>query len=164
MWRKKKKKLTEGEQKALDMGRQFFDDIDRAFEEFLEYRFTPVQKNYLDILRGRFQEALHGENAPPLTLARIEYKIFLEQLDDMRPKMAEEIYTHMENCVKVADEVGVRSEVDYYFEQRIEQFATDLSMEGLNLLDEYSVPITDAEKKWRQENPERAAEFPEGGN
>ena len=66
------------------MGRDLGSEMVGVFERFMKDRFGPVRDNYLSVLRGRFQAAMQRTDASPLLVARIEYKVFLENVDELQ--------------------------------------------------------------------------------
>jgi hypothetical protein len=159
-WFKKKPPVEQTE--PYQMGRQFSSEMIGVFEQLMKERFGPVYDNYLNVLRGNFQTAMQRTDAPPLTVARIDYKIFLDEVKSLQDKMLEEIGQVMHKWVEVSDQMGVRAETEKMFQQNVENYGSELSMAGLKLFTDYAVPIKDADLAWRNANPEKAREFPEG--
>lgn len=156
-----KRGRTPEEESAFEKGRDFSNQLFGVFDTLMRERFDPVRERYLGILRNNVREALQATEGPPLTVARIEYKIFLDQVKDLEPQMLGEIRQYMHEWLSVAHQIGVGVDTENAFAVRVGNFTSDLSMAGLELLTDYAVPLKDADTVWRRANPERAKEFPE---
>lgn len=156
-----RKEMTPKEQDAYKKGQEFSNSLFEVFDNYMRERFEPVKGRYLDILKDQVREALHATNAPPLTVARVEYRVFLKNVKDMEGDMLAEIKQYMHEWVDVAHQVGVGEDTERGFGVRVSNFTTDLSMAGLKVVTDYAVPLKDADVDWRRANPLRAKEFPE---
>lgn len=155
----KKRRIEDTE--AYKKGREFSEQAIAVFERFFEGRFGPVKKNFMEVLRKQLLEALHRTDAPPLTVGRIEYQIFCENVDKMQSDMRSEINLVMSDWLTTADAIGTRDDFVRLFETRVGDYLADLKLSGLHLLVDYAVPLKDADAAWRQANPEKAVDFAE---
>jgi len=159
-WGKKKTPKPE-DTRAYQLGSDMGGQMAHAINGVLEARFGQLEANYIAVLRDRIHLTFNDERAPPLTLARIEYKIFIENLDEMTAMLATEIPTLVGDWMDAAETMGVRLEVDQLITQRIDEFATDLRLLGLKILaDDYGKALAAADDTWRAKNPSLAAQFP----
>ena len=160
-WLKRKKAIPPEQTEAYQLGRRAAESMAGDLDAYMRRRFDPVFEDYLNVLRGTVQRCFRSDEAPPLTLAGIEYQIFLENVEEMKPKMKVEISDALAEWSRTFDEIGMQSEVEVLIESRIDQFCTDLSLAGLKLLTDYAEGLKDADIQWRKANPVAAADFPE---
>lgn len=160
-WLRKKAVTKEQDTEAFKLGRRMFEETISSFEQFMESRFGDLHDNYLNILRGNFQQDIRRTDAPPMTSARVNYECFLDNVKDLKPKMDDEITLHMNSWLEAADEVGKRPELEQFFQQEISKFCSSLTVDGLKLFTDYAIPLKDADDAWRKAYPELAGEFPE---
>src|SRR5262245_64421996 len=66
------------------------DHMARALQEYQQARFGPVHLDYLNIFKGRLQNALQSEDLPPLLLAKIEVELFSQQIEKLKARMFDE--------------------------------------------------------------------------
>lgn len=153
--------MTPKEQSAYDKGREFSNELFGVFDDYMQQRFEPVKGRYLDILRGNVRDALQATDSPPLTVARVEYRVFLNNVKELEEKMLEELKQYMHKWLDVAHQIGVGEDTERAFGIRVSNYISDLSMAGLKLLTDYAVSLKDADTEWRLANPARAKDFPE---
>jgi uncharacterized membrane protein YhaH (DUF805 family) len=159
--KRKKKGMTASEQSAYEKGQEFSNSTFEGFDTFMRERFEPVRARYLEIFKGNVREALHATDAPPLTVARVEYRVFLNNVKELEEKMLTEIKQYMHEWLDVAHQIGVGEDTERAFGVRVNDFTAGLSMDALKALTDYAVPLKDADIDWRRANLERAKEFPE---
>jgi hypothetical protein len=159
-WFRREKPVPIEQTDAYRFGQRTGDSMAADLDAFVTRRFDPVSKNYLDVLRGCLETVFDDDKAPPLVLARIEYKIFLENVEEMRPKMLAEINSAMSEWIDVAEQTGIRPVLQQLIDHRIGNFTEQLTVEGLDLLLAYVERLKLADEQWRARNPQRAAEFP----
>ena len=155
------REMTPKEQSAYNKGREFSNNLFEVFDNYMRDRFEPVKVKYLDILKGQVREALHATDVPPLTVARVEYRVFLNNVKEMEESMLSEIKQYMHEWLDVAHQGGVGDDTERAFGVRVSNFTADLSMAGLKIFTDYAVPLKDADTDWRRANPHRSKEFPE---
>jgi hypothetical protein len=128
-------------------------------EAFMDARFDPSFNRYLGVLRDRFEAAFDCPDAPPIIIARIEYKIFLENIDDLRSKMLSEI-SAMSEWRDILDEVGMGVHFKKLVDHRVHNFMMNLKTAGLQIFLDSADRLREADDRWRAANPGKAAEFP----
>ena len=142
---------------GADMGQQMAEAVEVATDA----RFKSVQEGYLSVLRDRFRLSLNQQDEPPITVARAEYQVFMENVDDLKTKMPAELRASLADWVKAVDEVGIRSEFDRILTGRIDEFTTNLGLIGLDVLtNEFGARLISADEEWRARNPELSAQYP----
>jgi hypothetical protein len=163
-WLRKKSPpaLSASERESFEFGRKTADSMIAEYERRKNTRFNPVFDNYLNVLRVQLLAALDAKDAPPLTTGRIEYSIYLENCEELKQKMIDEISESMEDwfeTVSVADP-EIRTEFGKLIAKDAADSVLKLTTDGLQLLLDYTVPLEDADNAWRQANPELAVQFP----
>ena len=129
-------------------------------DAFMRTRFDRTFDAYLGVLRDCFDRAFDGPEAPPITLARIEFKIFRENVDELRSKMVPEISATLSGWRDLSDEMGMRVHFQRLIDHRIETFTTNLTTAGLQMFLGMADRLEEADDRWRAANPEKAAQFP----
>lgn len=146
--------------RAAELGRQtaerFADDLDRL----MQVRFGPVADNFVNVIQGQYNKCLDPPKAPPLTMARIEYKIFIENVDELRGKMTAEIEATLADQLAFSDEVGVRDKFAALIQKRVSDYCHKLVEDGLQRLLDMANALQLADDKWRAAHPELSAKFP----
>lgn len=150
---------TPQEERAYQLGCQAGSNMTDALEAIMEQRFKPVFEGYLDVLRKHIHGSFSGTSGPPITVARAYMLAFVDNVDELRKKMTEEIYQRMEGWVRLINEMNSRTWFDAIIAKRVDEFLTNLLLAGKELLLSYAGALKDAEDAWRRTDP-RAAEFP----
>jgi hypothetical protein len=145
---------------AYQMGQKFSGEVWSAYTGYFESRFAPVRENYLNLLRQLVRQSFHSPDGPPLTIARVEYRVFLNRIKELEDQIFGETCYAMHEWLHVADRMGVRAETENGFRTHIKAFCDDLTIAGMNVLTDYGIPLRDADRDWRAANPERARQFP----
>ena len=162
-WFKKFTKRSRQES-AYDLGAECANDFVASLRLFVETRFQPVHQQFLEILAKNFRDNMHRTDAPPLTLARIDYDVFLENVEDIRTKMHTEITERMRDWIELSNDLGVRANMGQAIEAEIDNFCANLTLHGVKLFADYVIPLKHADDAWRKSNASLAANFPEVGD
>lgn len=127
-------------------------------QQFMASRFDPAFKAYMRVLNDCFDAVYHSDDAPPITLARIEFKIFNDQVGGLREDMAGEINVAMRGWLELDEAMGgqFRRSID----KTIKDFQDRLTMTGLQAFLDRADDLKAADIKWRRANPAPAAQFP----
>ena len=149
-WRKRTKEIPVEETDAYKFGQRAANSMTSDLDAFMDRRFAGVFENYLA-----------GGDAPPLTLARIEFNVFRENVSEMKSKMTDESLVASLEWVKAFDQVDGGEGAKLLVTSRGDRFCTDLTLAGLKLLTDYTEGLKDADIHWRKANPELSAKFPE---
>ena len=164
-WGKKRPPADTPEQleRAYRLGQNAGERIANDLELIMGGRFKPVFEGYLAVLRKQIHDSFDSDDGPPITIARMDYGIFLENVEKLKPQITEEIRQHMDGWLKLADEADVRTETEALIAKRIDDFLIDLTLTGLKLLTDYAEALKEADDAWRVANPQKATEFPVRG-
>lgn len=160
-WFKQKQqdsKLTRAAELGRQTARRFADDPDRL----MQIRFGPVAHNFLEVIQGQYNKCLNPTNAPPLSMARVEYEVFLENVDELRGKMTGEIEATLADHMVFSDEVGARDKFDELIQKHVADYCCKLKADGLERLTDMAHALKLADDQWRAAHPALSAKFPHG--
>jgi hypothetical protein len=146
--------------RAYEMGRQSGESFAADLEKLLEVRFKPVSEGYLGVVQGQYNKCLTPTDAPPIIVARIEYKVFLENVEQLRGKMMGEITATLCGWLDLADQMQMRDKFTELIQANVDKFCRELSETGLQRLLDMAHALKLADDQWRAENPELSAKFP----
>jgi hypothetical protein len=144
---------------AYKLGQKAGESMAADLEQFMSSRFEPVFKAYMRVLGDRF-DTVYGsaDDVPPITLARIEFKIFNDNVGKLREDMAGEINAAMRGWLEIDDDIG--NQFRKLIDKTISDFQNRLTMSGIQAFLDRADDLKAADIKWRRANPERAAQFP----
>jgi hypothetical protein len=148
--------LTEPHKLGKNTAQSMVDDLHR----FMDARFKPAFDGYLGVLRSCFEKCIDPKDAPPIVMARIEYKSFLENVDEMKPKMLGDIEAGMRGWLEAFDETSMRVETVRLFNKYVDDFAHNLTLKGVEVFIEMADQLKLADDKWRATHPQISARFP----
>lgn len=146
--------------RAYQLGRQSAESFANDLERLMQIRFGPVADGYLGVLQGQLNKCLNPTNpinAPPIFLARNEYKIFMENLDKLREQMTAEIQTTLADWLALAD---LRENFIELIGVKISDYHGKLLADGLQRLLDMVNALKLADGQWRAAHPELSAKFP----
>lgn len=127
-------------------------------QHFMSSRFDPAFKAYIRLLNECFEAAYGNDDAPPITIARIEFKIFNDQVGGLREDMAREINVAMRGWLEIDDAMG--GQFRRLIDKTISNLQDRLTITGLQAFLDRADDLKAADIKWRRTNPERASQFP----
>jgi hypothetical protein len=153
----KKQPRTENTE-AYKLGQQAGESMAADLEHFMSSRYEPAFKAFMRVLSDRFDTVYGSDDLPPITLARIEFKIFNDQVQEMREDMAGEITFAMRGWLEVDNVIGAQFRL--LIDKTIRDFQDRLTMSGIQAFLDRADDLKAADIKWRRANPERAAQFP----
>jgi hypothetical protein len=108
-WFQRRKQQDPKLTRAYEIGRQSAQSFADDLEKLMEIGFKPVADGYLGVLQGQYNKCLTPTDAPPIIVARIEYieyKVFLENVDELRGKMMDQIVTTLDGWLDVANQIN----------------------------------------------------------
>lgn len=156
-----KKKVPIEDTEPFKMGQRAANSYAEDLDTFMVARFEPVYQNLMGVLDDRLESVYDDPNGPPILLAKVEYKAFLDNVQEMRPRMEGEINAAMSEWLSVASEMGMREDFDRLATARLNSFYERLTINGFQALMDKTDKLGPADIKWRTENPELATRFPE---
>ena len=154
--RKQDPKQTRAYQLGRDMAERFANDL----EKLMEIRFKPWAEGYLDVLQVQLNKCLNPANAPPIIVAKIEYKIFSERVVERHDEMIADVTGVLSEHLAVADQVQMRDKFDELLQVTVGNFCRKLTEDGLQRLFDMGSVLKIADDEWRPAHPELSAKFP----
>jgi hypothetical protein len=148
-------------EKAYELGASTGAAISASFNEFMAKRFGTTHDGYLNVLRGNFQSDIKGTDVPPIESARANYLCFVDEVATLERKMNAEVSLYMASWLEQVENVGSRPQIEAMFRQRVGNFCNELQADGLKLMTDYAIPLTEATHRWRKAYPELASQWPE---
>jgi hypothetical protein len=157
-WFKKQPRPEDTE--AFKIGQRSVDSMNADLQRFMSARFNPAFDGYIGVLNDQF-DTVHGDDdAPPITLARIHFQIFNDNVQKLRGQMNDEVNAAMSEWLEYAEQLGVKDDFQQLINASIGSFQERLTLTGLQAFLDRADDLKAADSSWRQANPERAAEFP----
>jgi hypothetical protein len=147
--------------KAAELGASMGAAIIASFDEFWAKRFGSTRDGYLNVLRGNFQSDIKRTDVPPIDSARANYLCFVDEVAALEPKMNAEVSLYMSRWLDEVEHFGMRPQIEAVFNKRVSIFCGETQADGLKLMADYAIPLTDATDAWRKAYPELAAQWPE---
>jgi hypothetical protein len=143
---KREKRIPREQTEALKLRQRVLDGIAADLDSLMRARFDPTFKAHLELLRRSFDRTFDHPEALPITLARIEYKIFLEKVDELRAKMQREISAALSVWRDQCDEMGIREPFRRLTDHRLETFTSNLTTAGLQMFVDMADRLKEAEQ------------------
>jgi hypothetical protein len=146
---------------AIEWGRKAAQSFGADLDAYAGRRFEEIQTKYMKVFRDRLDLAAVDDEAPPLILARIEHKIFLDNVQKLKPQLVEEILTACADWMKVWAQMGNEGEMKQVIEKKVDDFALTMMLEaGLTELLSRVDHLKPLDEAWRAANPEKSAQYP----
>ena len=115
-----------GETEGYQMGQQASQAMTAAVDDYMTARFEPVFKNYLGVFNDCL-DRVYGDHAPPIIIARVEFKDFRENVSGLRTKMLDEINVAMREWIDLGETIGSRDLLDRYIVNVVDEYQTRLT-------------------------------------
>jgi hypothetical protein len=150
----KQEKLDE----AYELGHRTFDSTNADIEAYMQEHFYPHIQGLVDRVYGDFK----SPDLPPLVLARIDLKNFVERGGDklLRPHVLSQLRSAVAGWHDVAKQAGVEAEFERLIEHQYAQFKSRLVQAAFDRLLDMTDTLKKADDQWRAANPEKAAQVP----
>lgn len=113
------------------MGQEAGVAMSQAIEAYLNQRLPVVSNNLLAVLRQRLTTIHDEPNHAPEVVAKIEWDIFKEQLDNFPIRMREEAHEALRKWLDVAAQIGVLNETTQLIESIIDRAAKELTNQSI---------------------------------
>jgi hypothetical protein len=146
--------------RAYDAGQRAAQQFAGDLENLIEVRFRPACDHYLGVLQKQLNNCLNPTDGPPIVVARIEYAVFLENVDKLREKMKDEITVTLSSWLDMADQMQSRDKFSELIHFKVQEFCRQLTETGLQRLLDMAHAMKVADDEWRTKNPELSAKFP----
>ena len=147
-------------QDPKQMGQKAAQSFAADLERLMEGRFKPVSVAFLDQVQGQYNKCMAPTTAPPIVMARVEYNVFVENVDGIRAKMMDEITARLSGWMDLADQMQSRDKLTEHIQGTVDRFCRDLSDAGLQRFLDMVYAQKLADDQWRVAHPELSAKFP----
>jgi hypothetical protein len=118
------------ETKAYQMGQAASEATMAAIDDYITARFEPVFKNYLGVFSDCLDRVYKNDEAPPIIIARVEFKVFRENVSELRTKMLDDTNAAMREWIDLAETIGSRDLLDKYIVHVVDEYQTRLTIGG----------------------------------
>jgi inhibitor of KinA sporulation pathway (predicted exonuclease) len=126
-------------------------------EAYMQARFYPHIQKIADDAFGDFE----SPDLPPLVLARIDLKNFVEDVDEyVRPTVFPQLRSAVAGWINTMNQADVGAEFERLIEHHYEHFKSSLVLTAFGRLLDMTDTLKKADDKWRVANPEKAAQIP----
>jgi hypothetical protein len=119
---------------AYDLGETIGRCLFRAVSGYLDYRLSQLTVKTLTLLAERF-ETIHAEpDHEPEMVARVEFDIFRNNLQEFQPRLEVEVREFLNDWLLLAENSGQKAEIDDYIRDRLSKASNDLIAQGAVML------------------------------
>ena len=119
-WFKSKK------QKAYEMGRDVGARITGELEEYVKLRVLPAAERFVAVFEGQLKTIHNDPEHDPRLVTKVEWDIFLENLDKFAGEMKAELSVMSYKWDEVLDALGSRDAIDEFISERINVIVEDM--------------------------------------
>jgi hypothetical protein len=154
------KPLSEKEQRAYELGRDTGARISEDYERYISWRYEQIRQGYLDVLQKQIDSGRQQDEYPPMTVARVEYSLFLDHVKEAQEQLKAETKAHFEEWENLNKELEVEDLTDKLVESLLSDRFTALRLEGLKVLTDNVDILKTADDNWRRKYPEKSKEYP----
>jgi hypothetical protein len=145
---------------AFDKGRQTAQAFTEDLGSLMTIRFEPVFNGYLQVIQKQLNQCMTPTDVPPIIAARVEYNVFLENVDELRDQMTNEIVTKFSDWLDLSDQLQSRDLFMQLINVKVQDFCARLTDVGLERFVNMADALKVADDEWRATNAERSAKFP----
>jgi hypothetical protein len=144
----------ESDREAFKYGERVEEAMNARLDECFATRYASISGNYLEVLRGLLRDCIQQMEAPPIYAARADFDAFRENVDALVPKVTSELEEDMREWLNAMQADRETSALfGQLIQQRVSDYTLQLTLDGMNVLADYSVPLHDADRSWRAANP-----------
>jgi hypothetical protein len=138
--------------KGQDTGNACFVRIDAC----VAARTAELKPKFIEVLKGRVELAKHEfERAvPPLRVARIEYKLFADNVDKAGQELANEVSEALKDWRNLFVQMHVPEIFDDALKAKIDDFVCELKVLGMEEMLTHAEALKEGDQKWRAQFPE----------
>lgn len=111
---------------ALELGRQAGKATVAAIDNFMTFRVRPVSEKVYGVFSDRLSGIDINSADSPVDVARIEFDLFIEQIDTFKAAMFEECTVHVDEWLRLADQMGNRADIEVYIRNAIANICLEL--------------------------------------
>lgn len=146
--------------KATEMGREIGRQFNDQVSAYIDLRCSQIEPAFLRVFQKTLDNARYQEEHSPLMLARIEYDLFIENVDESTEKLITETKAAHSEWNDLHATIGVTDDIDKLLRTLIGAKSEDFKLVGLKLLLENADIIKRADEDWRIKFPVLSAAEP----
>jgi hypothetical protein len=154
--KKEDPKVAAARKKGEELGAQMGEAVDEWFTKGL----TPYRELVLNNLRDGLQGYEQPADIPPSYFVRGALADCYDALTSRKEMVKTKTYEVLDEWVQVSDIMEMRAHFDQLIEKRLADFDANLRVEALSTMTENIPHLVEAEKSWRQQNPELSRTYP----
>jgi hypothetical protein len=142
---------------AYEYGRRVAATMHEELTAYTREHLYPAADKVPDAVFGNSE----SPDAPPLVIARIDLKVFIENLEEkLRPAVVPQLRNAISGWIDVMTEAGMSEEVERLIEHHYSEFKASLVMIAFQRLLDMTDDLKPADDRWRADHPEKAAQIP----
>lgn len=126
-----------GNREAYEFGAKAGGEMADAIDGYLNERFETITVGYLKVFKDRLDNLPNEPGVTQKEVAGIAFKIFLEEVDELLPKMRAEVSTALADWYAFATEFDMKSSFNELVEHRLAKATAILRVGGKALLEEH---------------------------
>lgn len=156
-WFRKSEKRVSDEKlaEAYELGRRAAASANADMAAFMS-RFDSAVETVAD---AAFRN-LKDPRLPPLVLARIDLKNFIDHIDeDLGPRVLPQLRSATVKWANAMAQIGATPEFERLLQHHCDTLKTKLALAAFQRLLDMTESLKEADNQWRAANPERAAEI-----
>jgi hypothetical protein len=156
VWQEIEKKLKD----ACKLGQKAAQNFGTDLDTYAGRRFEEIGASYLKEFKDRLDLAeVADKDSPPLILAKIELNVFWDRVQELKPKLVEEILSAYAEWMKMWAQIGKEAEMKQVVYQKVDYFAFAMREASLKELLDRVARLKSLDKAWRAANPEKSTRF-----
>lgn len=145
---------------AYEKGQQAARAFNTAVDAHTGPRFEQLQTNFMKVLNDRLDLAAVDQEVPPLVSARVEHRVFLDNVNKLKPQLMEETLSACKDWMDVWAQLGNESEMKQLIERKIDDFTAQMLDVSLRELLSRVDTLKPLDEAWRAANPDKSAQYP----
>jgi hypothetical protein len=124
-------------------------------DAYVAARTAEMKPKFIEVLKGRVELAKHEfeREAPPLRVARIEYKLFADNVDRAGQKLTDEVSEALKDWRDLFVQMHAPEIFDDALKAKIDDFACELKVLGMDEMLAHADELKEADRKWRAQFP-----------
>jgi hypothetical protein len=138
--------------KSRDSGEACFAKI----SAYVAARTAEMKPKFIEVLKGRVEPTKYEfeKEAPPLRVARVEYKLFADNVDRAGQKLTDEVSEALKNWRDLFVQMHAPEIFDDALKAKIDDFVRELKVLGMQEMLTHADALKAADQKWRAQFPE----------
>lgn len=142
---------------AFEKGREIGAVYSDQASAYIDGRMAHIEQAFLTVLQKRLDTARYQEEHSPVLVARVEYDLFVENVENSALKLVEETKAALSEWDSFHAEIGVSDDIDRLAAALVQAKTDNLKELGLNVVLANAEILKVADAQWRVRFPERAA-------